>query len=99
MDSLCAAFVYSSVQKAAYYGALYTIMCVCVCGRVCVCCVFTVYKGGRDKRMRSEAKGNGGEGGRERATAGTPSCPGWFRSHSERPPAPRRVRPAHLPHG
>lgn len=35
-------------------------VCMCVCVSVYVCCVCTVYKSGWDKRMRSEAKRNGG---------------------------------------
>lgn len=74
---------------------VYDFVCVCVWKCVCMLCLYCIQEWERQKdEVRSEEKR-----GRERATAGIPSCPGWSHSHSGRPPAPRHVRPAHLPHG
>lgn len=93
----CVLHLSTQVFKRLPITALCIRLCVCVCVWKCVCmlCLYCIQEWERQKdEVRSEEKR-----GRERATAGIPSCPGWSHSHSGRPPAPRRVRPAHSPHG
>lgn len=60
-------------------------VCVCVGEYVCVRVYIFIYilyirleaEGGKGRGMRSEEKGLT----KRRATVGTPSCPGWHRSH------------------